>query len=142
MPNEPTLEEALRVLKLSNIKRYKYFIERIVETGVVHAIAVGNEYVMLDDDSGKTICCPLWPGVMFAELWAGPEAFAPHQLLGSEVAAFELDVMLNEFLPDLRKQDLEVGICFDRTTDGPVVPVDKVIADIQNELNKTKRALH
>lgn len=48
----------------------------------------------------------------------------------------------NEFLPDLRKQGLEVGICFDRTTEGPVVQVDKVIADIENELSKTKKALH
>ncbi len=51
-----------------------------------------------------------------------------------------LVVMLEEFFPALEVSN--IGICFDRANNGPIIPVEKVVADLQMALNGKKRPLN
>ncbi|MBA8879153.1 DUF2750 domain-containing protein [Phyllobacterium myrsinacearum] len=110
-----------RVFKLSHAQRYKHFIKKSVETYTVYTINVGANSIVVNNVAGTSMCCPLWPAAIFAELWMGPSA---------QGAA----ALFNPFLPALKQRGLKAGICFDRATCGPVEPANKVIADIKSEI--------
>lgn len=134
MDAKRTIDDAMRVLKLSHAQRYKHFIKKSVETYIVYTINIGANYIVVNNVAGTSMCCPLWPAAIFAELWIGPSDQGAAGLLKAEIVSIELNALLNHFLPALKQRGLKAGICFDRATDGPVEPVNKVIADIKSEI--------
>ena len=56
-----------------------------------------------------------------------------------EVRALPLNHVLAEFLPALEVQN--IGICFDQANNGPIVPVEKVVADLQKCLDLKRMRL-
>lgn len=134
MEAKPGIEEAARVLKLSHATRYRYFIKKSVETYKVYTINIGSNYLILNDAAGTSMCCPLWPAAVFAELWLGPLDHSAGVQIKAEIVQMELDAMLKNFLPALKQRGLKVGICFDQASDGRIESVNKVIADIKHEI--------
>ena len=134
MESTKSIEEATRVLKLSHAMRYRYIIKKSVETYKVYTINLGSNYLILNDPAGTSMCCPLWPDAIFAELWLGPLDRGTGLHIKTEIVEMELDAVLKDFLPALRQRGLKVGICFDQASDGRIESVHKVIADIRHEI--------
>ncbi|MGN8023619.1 DUF2750 domain-containing protein [Phyllobacterium sp. 22229] len=134
METKPGIDEATRVLKLSHSARYKYFIRKSVETYTVYTINLGSNYLILNDPAGTSMCCPLWPAAVFAEIWLGPIGQGAGLQIKTEVVQMELDATLKTFLPALKRRGLKVGICLDQASDGRIESVDKFIADIRREI--------
>jgi len=103
METKQSIEEATRVLKLSHAMRYRYFIKKAVETYKVYTINLGSNYLILNDPAGTSMCCPLWPDAIFAELWLGPLDRGTGLHIKTEIVEMELDAVLKDFLPALRQ---------------------------------------
>ncbi|MBA8904186.1 DUF2750 domain-containing protein [Phyllobacterium sp. P30BS-XVII] len=134
--NEPDTAEAMRVLKYAPVRRYKYFIDTVVRTDMIWLSGHGGNFVMLDDNTNTPVLCPLWPAQVFVDMWLPPYWAMP----GLEVKAMSLDVMLNGFLPSL--DVAYIGICFDHTNNGPILPVDKVVEDLRKAVAANRRRLN
>lgn len=133
--SEPDLGEALKVLKYRPVKLYKYFVDTIVRTEMIWLCGIGENWVMLDDERNIPVLCPLWPARVFAMMWMPPMPAMPDL----EVRALPLNHVLAEFLPALEVQN--IGICFDQANNGPIVPVEKVVADLQKCLDLKRMRL-
>lgn len=131
--DEPDIGEALKVLRYAPTKRYKYFIDTIVRTEMIWLCGVGENWVMLDDEQNVPVLCPLWPARVFAMMWMPPMPAMPDL----QVRALPLDHMLEAFFPALEVQN--IGICFDQANNGPIISLEKVVADLQKGFDRKRQ---
>jgi Protein of unknown function (DUF2750) len=113
MEREQSQERLQAVLRLPAARRYSYFLQRVVETGEVWGLD-GEGWALALDDTGRDVL-PLWPAPEFAaicatRLWSG---FQPRPI--------NLQVLMDNVLPQLEEEGMPVGIFF--TPEGQGHPV-------------------
>ncbi|HEX8819289.1 MAG TPA: DUF2750 domain-containing protein [Archangium sp.] len=113
MEREQSQERLQAVLRLPAARRYSYFLQRVVESGEVWGLD-GEGWALALDDSGRDVL-PLWPAPEFAalcatRLWSG---FQPRPI--------NLQVLMDNVLPQLEEEGMPVGIFF--TPEGQGHPV-------------------
>lgn len=86
-------------LRLDADGRYEYFLNHIIETGLVWALADEEGFAMSADEDGNTYL-PLWPEAEFASRCANGDwaAYAPESIA--------LDEFIEDWLPGLEKDKL------------------------------------
>ncbi|MET0404942.1 MAG: DUF2750 domain-containing protein [Cystobacter sp.] len=104
MEREQNQERMEAVLRLPAVRRYAYFLQRVMESGEVWGLD-GEGWALALDDSGRDVL-PLWPAPEFAQLcatrlWSG---FKPR--------AIPLQELLESVLPQLEQEGMPVGIFF------------------------------
>ena len=104
METEESQERIQAVLRLPAARRYTYFLQRAVESGVVWGLD-GEGWALALDDAGRDVL-PLWPAPEFAALCATRlwEGFQPR--------AIPLEELLENVLPQLEEEGMPVGIFF------------------------------
>jgi hypothetical protein len=113
MEREQSQERMQAVLRLPAVRRYSYFLQRVVESGEVWGLD-GEGWALALDDAGRDVL-PLWPAPEFAaicarRLWSG---FEPRPI--------QLQFLLDNVLPQLEEEGMPVGIFF--TPEGQGHPV-------------------
>jgi hypothetical protein len=113
MEREQSQERMQAVLRLPAVRRYSYFLQRVVESGEVWGLD-GEGWALALDDAGRDVL-PLWPAPEFAaicatRLWSG---FEPRPI--------KLQVLMDNVLPQLEEEGMPVGIFF--TPEGQGHPV-------------------
>lgn len=63
-----TTAERDSTLELSNHQRYQYFIDKVVEHGVIWSLANDEGWVTLSAEGDN--CLPIWPHADYAAQWA------------------------------------------------------------------------
>ncbi len=104
MDREESQERIQAVLRLPAVRRYAYFLQRVVESGQVWGLD-GEGWALALDDAGRDVL-PLWPAPEFAALCATRlwEGFQPRPISLSE--------LLENVLPQLEEEGMPVGIFF------------------------------
>lgn len=131
--NEPDMAEVLKVVQYAPMKRYKYFINKVVQTEMLWACGTDDRWAMMDDENRVPFMFPVWPAKLFAYLWLPPQP----DLSEIEVRAIALDFALETLLPSLEVD--QIAVCFDASDKGPVVTVEKLITDLKKALSAKKR---
>ncbi len=104
MEREQNQERIDAVLRLPAARRYAYFLQRVMESGVVWGLD-GEGWALALDDAGRDVL-PLWPAAEFAalcatRLWSG---FKPRSISVQE--------LIDSVLPQLEEEGMPVGIFF------------------------------
>lgn len=126
MVPESNAERIQAVLKLPAVRRYAYFLQRVVEAGEAWGLDSDGWALAVDDEGGDVL--PLWPGEEFATLCAKRlwEGYAPKSL--------PLDELLRVVLPQLEAEGLSLGVFF--TPQGQGYPV--TAAQLRQDLSAAR----
>ncbi len=116
------------LLSLPAPERYDYFIKRVAELETVWGL-YQDGWALAATDDGRSIF-PVWSERQFAELCA------TRDWAGYEPAEIPLQDFIEELLPKLQADGVELGV-FYTPNDRSVVPrFQQVIDDINHELER------
>lgn len=116
------------ILALSPPKRYSHFIKKVVGWGEVWGL-YDDGWATSESPDGRLVM-PLWPEKEYAERCIEGE--------WSEFTALpiDLDMLLNQFIPNLREQNILPGIFFDPEIGSINCSLDDLERDLKDELEK------
>ncbi|AIR68647.1 DUF2750 domain-containing protein [Dickeya fangzhongdai] len=115
--------------KKGNEDRYIYFIKRVADNESAWVLD-DDGFALSSDDAGNDFIV-FWPAKEYAE------ACAVDVWSNYKAKEIELDYIIDELLPNLSDDGLNIGIFMvPSTTDTPIVSADKLLEDLQNECEK------
>lgn len=122
-------EQAESVLALSGPDRYRYFIKVVADWEEVWGLYHEVGWALAATDTDECVF-PIWPARKYAELcaqgvWSGYSA-----------ASFTLSDFMEELLPNLRNDNVLPGIFYTPTNKGVTPPVERVLLDLYEELQR------
>ena len=122
-------EEFERLTKADAPDQYGYFVQRCVENEQVWALIDGedNWAAFGSEDEGVLLC--VWPHPRFAE------ACAYGDWSGREAVPVDLDVFVEEVLPDLIREGILVAVFPTEDTAVPVEP-ERLMKDMAVEIGR------
>ena len=122
-------EEFERLTKADAPDQYGYFVKRCVENEQVWALIDGedNWAAFGSEDEGVLLC--VWPHPRFAE------ACAYGDWSGREAVPVDLDVFVEEVLPDLIREGTLVAVFPTEDTAVPVEP-ERLMKDMAVEIGR------
>jgi len=114
------------VVMLPGPQRYAYFIQRVVDTGVVWSL-YRNGWALAGKEDG-TMVFPLWPDSEFAAICADYEwtGYAPQ--------SFALAELLDELLPQLAQDGVATGVFYTPGARDVMPTANLLRRDLQDEL--------
>jgi hypothetical protein len=120
--------KANNIMSSSAEERYNYFIRKVADFQEVWGL-YNEGWAMLADNKEQTII-PFWPEEAFAKLCVGGawENYEPKKI--------ELNIFLEKWLPGMRNDGKFVGIFYNTDGKGIVVQPDKLLENIQEELDQ------
>ncbi|WP_243292304.1 DUF2750 domain-containing protein [Bacillus sp. FJAT-47783] len=118
-------KEYYAVLNLPAIKRYEYFLKKVVDWEEVWGL-YHDGWAMTKDDIGNLLI-PFWPKKEFAQYCAKGEwdSYKPEII--------ELEEFIDEWLPGIKKDGYKPSI-FWNNKDSVVIDVDVLLQDLHREL--------
>jgi hypothetical protein len=114
------------VLALSGPERYKSFLKTVVDWEEIWGLYQYG-WALASTDTGQKVF-PLWPAKEYAELCSGQE------WIGYESRKFSLEDLIGELLPSLKKDGVLPGIFYTPSDKGITPTVDKLLVDLNEEL--------
>ena len=129
-PRRPLREKQLKaILALPGQQRYEHFIKQVADSLRVWSLRDEAGWVCSTTDEGTSVL-PLWPHPDYASLAAtgGWMGAVPH--------AIDLRKLMDEMLPDFRERGVGVLILPTQDGKGVVPPLDQLLSDLQEELDK------
>jgi hypothetical protein len=107
-------------------KRYEHFVHRVADFEEVWGL-YDNGWALASTNDGKPVF-PVWPGKEYAEECATGD-WSQHT-----ATAIPLQDFLDEVLPKLRRDGVELGVFYTPQNEGVLPGIDRVLGDIHNEL--------
>ncbi|WP_240458732.1 DUF2750 domain-containing protein [Virgibacillus sp. Bac330] len=115
------------ISNLSGIKRYEYFIKKVVDFEEVWGLYEGG-WAISESENGEPLM-PFWPKKEFANLCA------INEWNNYKAKHIELEDFIQEWLPGMKKDGFKPSI-FWNNIDSVILDVDKLITDLEEELDK------
>lgn len=116
------------VLALPGNVRYKHFIKQVADTEIVWGLYKDGWALSCTENGNKVF--PLWPAQDYAELCANNE------WADCKPSEIPLNEFLEDLLPNIKRNEVLLGIFYTPHDKGVVIEVDKLIEDIKQELQK------
>jgi hypothetical protein len=113
------------VIKLSGLKRYEYFIKKVVDYEEVWAL-YDNGWAITEDDHGNKMI-PFWPKKEYADFCAKDE----WETYVAE--SIDLDGFIENWIPDMKAEKIKPSI-FWNNEDSVVLDIEHLIQDLECEL--------
>lgn len=114
------------VIALPGAKRYEHFIKVVADQEEVWGLYRDGWVLAATDDGQKVF--PVWPAKEYAELCKKNEWSA------CEAESFSLVDFMHELLPNLKNDDVLLGVFYTPFNKGVTPAVDQVLADLNREL--------
>jgi len=114
------------VVALPGAKRYEHFIKVVVNWEEVWGLYQDGWALAATDDGKKVF--PVWPAKEYAALCAARE------WSGYEPTSFSLDSLMDELLPNLKRDGVLLGVFYTPSDKGITPTIDQVLEDINHEL--------
>jgi hypothetical protein len=118
-------KEIQAVLELPSEQRYRYFIQRIVDTEIVWGL-FDDGWALAEDSNGIGIF-PLWPASEYAQLCAKDD------WVNYKPESFSIEELVDTLLPKMKENNVLPGIFYTPDLKSIIPDIDLVISDIQNE---------
>lgn len=120
--------EISSLIKQSPQNRYEYFIKRIADDEAVWGL-YDNGWALAGSSEGNTVF-PLWPAMEYAALCSNGnwENYKPDRM--------SLKEFLDELLPELKKDSVDLGVFYTPEENGVVVTTEQIRFDLMAELEK------
>lgn len=115
------------VIKLPALKRYEYFVKKVVDYEEIWALYDDGWAITEDNQGNKMI--PFWPKKEYADFCAKDE----WKQYNSE--SIDLYEFINNWLPDMKLQELKPSI-FWNNEDSIILDSENLINDLEYELEK------
>ncbi len=118
--------EIKAVIKLPALKRYSYFIKKVVDFEQVWGL-YNDGWAMTEDSEGNQII-PFWPKSEYADLcieenW---KSYQPKKI--------DLDDFLGKWIPGMNRDGLKIAV-FWYNNDSVIVEPDRLLSDLEEELD-------
>lgn len=120
-------QEAL--LREDGPARYRHWLERCADTGVVWGLRDADGWALVGDDDGK-VHFPVWPDEAFAAACA-VDAWSEH-----EPGSITLAEWLSAWLPNLAAQEWGVAVFPGPEGRGVHVTSDELRSDLEDEMTR------
>jgi Protein of unknown function (DUF2750) len=121
--------EFASVVSLPAVKRYLYFIKRVVDWGSVWSIRDDDGWALTKDDDGNTLI-PVWPHSRFAA------ACAAADWQHMRPAPIQLEDWIERWLPGIERDKRLIAVFATAEGRGAVVTPGQVQRDLDAELAK------
>ena len=121
-------KEIEAVLKLPADKRYQHFIKRIADQEELWGI-YDSDWIKIKYEDGSDLF-PVWPNKEYAQLYL--QKYCPSAF----VKTIDLYEFIDTFLPELGERNIAVSVFPTPEGEGHIVCYEKVIADLNEELEK------
>ncbi len=115
------------IIKLPADKRYQHFIKRVVDQEELWGI-YDSDWITIKKDDGELF--PVWPNKEYAQVFLQknfPSAF---------VKPIDLYEFIDTFLPELGERNIAVSVFPTPDNEGHIACYEKVIDDLNTELEK------
>lgn len=122
-------KEFASVLNQTPQKRYKYFLSRVTDWGVLWSLKGADGWVVMADDQGREHL-PVWPHPRYAE------ACASADWQGCEPAPIDIWEWLNTWLPGIKKDGRLVAVFPLPTGKGTSISPDELRDHLLAELER------
>ena len=116
------------IIKLPADKRYQHFIKRITDQEELWGI-YDSDWIRIINKDGSDLF-PVWPNKEYAQLYLQknfPSAF---------IKPIDLYEFIDVFLPELGEKNTSVSVFPTPESEGHIVCYEKVIDDLNEELEK------
>jgi hypothetical protein len=112
------------VVGLEAGRRYDHFIKRVADTQRVYVLEHDGSLVSLTDESGdEPDQLPLWPHPRYGEAYRD-------QFGGAPLAELGLAKLVDDVLPGLAEDGINVAVFPTPDGRGPVVPAQRLLQDL------------
>ena len=91
-------QELFGVLMLDAPKRFKYFINRVVDAGEMYSLKMDSQWVLMGRGNENKEIIPLWPNKESALACKGNEDW-----LRAEPSAIDLDLFIEKWIPGINR---------------------------------------
>lgn len=119
-------KEAQSVLSLSPIDRYKHTIKTISDWEEVWGLYKDGWALVGDKEDNQFL--PIWPAEKYAEMCSKEE------WIGYEPKSISLQYLLDNFLVDLKKNNINLSIFYTFNSSGIIATPEQFEADLREEL--------
>ncbi len=121
-------KERESVTALAGDKRYRYFIKRVVDTGVVWGLWQ-NGWALATTESGEQVF-PLWPAKEFASACAMGDwsSYAPEEI--------DLESLIDDLAQRLADSGVLAGVFPTPSEQGVTPELDGLVADLRAEMGR------
>jgi hypothetical protein len=122
MPININEKEIQQVVSLPGEKRYKYFLNKVADTGLVWGL-YNNGWALAEDNLGRKVL-PLWPASEYAKMCANAfwEGYKPEPV---DVYDF-----LNSYINELRQEGILIAVFYTNNDKGIIPSYEKLEKDI------------
>ena len=124
-----TDKEIEHLLKISDSKKYKYFINFVCDTQEIWGL-YSDGWALAGENNGSVSLFPLWPSKEFASLCVsdGWSNYKPEPII--------LEDFMTKFIPAVQEKKLNFGVFYTPNNKGIVLSPDEIFQHINKELQK------
>ena len=116
------------VLSLPDVDRFHHCISRVVDWEEIWSLRNDSGWATVESEDRK--CIPFWPHPSYVEL------FTKGDWEGYEIAPISLSNFVQDWLPGMENEEVNLAIFPNKEFEGIVVNANKVLLAVNEELEK------